>query len=347
MSARSQVPFSAPERVILGIETSCDETAAAVLVEGQLRAHVVSSQLDHRAYGGVVPELASRAHERRIVPVVQNALEQAGLAPVDLTAIAVTYGPGLIGSLMVGVNFAKGMASALGIPLVGVHHLEGHIYAIFLEPDPPPFPFLCLTVSGGHTVLVRVEAPLRHRVLGQTRDDAAGEAFDKVAKLLGLEYPGGPALERLAARGDRGFVPLPRPRLGGSLDYSFSGLKTSVLYYLKRLPEEERMRLLEAHRADIAASFQEAVIAALLDPLLRAAEQTGDRHIVLSGGVAANQALRRRLEAVCAERGWSLHVPRPSFCTDNAAMIAMAGYFRLRAGHRSPLSLAPQATVSL
>ncbi|MCS7081431.1 MAG: tRNA (adenosine(37)-N6)-threonylcarbamoyltransferase complex transferase subunit TsaD [Bacteroidetes bacterium] len=347
MFSVSQAHDVAPDRVILGIESSCDETAAAVLIEGRLAAHVVSSQLDHRPYGGVVPELASRAHLRRIVPVVERALAEAQIRKADLTAVAVTYGPGLIGSLLVGTSFAKALASALGIPLVGVHHLEGHIYAIFLEPEPPPFPFLCLVVSGGHTALVRVEAPFRHRTLGQTRDDAAGEALDKVAKLLGLEYPGGPAIERLAAEGDPRFLRLPRPNLGPSLDYSFSGLKTAVLHALKRLPDPERTRLRQEHLADLAASFQTAVVEALLEPLLRAAERTGDRHVVLSGGVAANRALRRRLQEVAAERSWRLYVPRPAFCTDNAAMIAMAGYLKLRQGHQSPLSLAPQATVPL
>ncbi len=334
-------------RTILGIETSCDDTAAAVVVEGKLRSNVVASQqTTHLRYGGVVPELASRDHQRRIVPVVRQALQEAGLTSRDLDAIAVTYGPGLVGSLLVGLSFAKAFALGLGRPLIGVNHLEGHIYSVFIEPPSPPFPYLCLIVSGGHTQLMRVEEGFRHTLLGRTRDDAAGEAFDKVARLLGLGYPGGPEIDRLARQGNPNFVTFPRPRLEG-YDFSFSGLKTAVLYYLNQFPETERARLLAQHRADLCASFQQAVVDVLIDALRRAIQDTGLRHVAIVGGVSANSALRAAAQALAEELDVRLYIPPLAYCMDNAAMIAITGYFKACAGLESPLTLAaaPALTV--
>jgi len=334
-------------RTILGIETSCDDTAAAVVVEGKLRSNVVASQqATHLRYGGVVPELASRDHQRRIVPVVRQALQEAGLTPRDLDAVAVTYGPGLVGSLLVGLSFAKAFALGLGRPLIGVNHLEGHIYSVFIEPPSPPFPYLCLIVSGGHTQLMRVDEGFRHTLLGRTRDDAAGEAFDKVARLLELGYPGGPEIDRLARQGDPNFVAFPRPRLEG-YDFSFSGLKTAVRYYLDQFSEAERARLLAQHRADLCASFQQAVVDVLIDALRRAIQDTGLRHVAIVGGVSANSALRAAAQALAEELDVRLYIPPLAYCMDNAAMIAITGYFKARAGLESPLTLAavPALTV--
>jgi N6-L-threonylcarbamoyladenine synthase len=324
--------------VILGIESSCDDTAAAVAAAGRLRSTVVSSQLIHTQFGGVVPELASRAHQRLIVPVVEQALHEAGISREDLDAVAVTYGPGLAGSLLVGLSFAKAFAFGLGVPLVGVNHLEGHIYSVHLNEHAPAFPFLCLIVSGGHTQLVLVEEAFEHRVLGATRDDAAGEAFDKVAKLLQLGYPGGPLIDRLARQGDPAFHAFPRSRPGG-YDFSFSGLKTSVLYYLNGFDEAARAALLKEHLADVCASFQQAVVDVLIGALRLAAEETGVRDIAIVGGVSANSALRRSAEILAEETGSRLHVPLPEYCVDNAAMIAIAGGLKLATGHTSSLTL--------
>ncbi len=332
--------------VILGIETSCDDTAAAVVIGGQLSANVVASQqTTHLRYGGVVPELASRDHQRRIVPVVRQALQEAGLHPQDLDAIAVTYGPGLVGSLLVGLSFAKAFALGLGRPLIGVNHLEGHIYSVFIEPPSPPFPYLCLIVSGGHTQLVRVDAGFRHTLLGRTRDDAAGEAFDKVARLLGLGYPGGPEIDRLARQGRPDFVTFPRPRLEG-YDFSFSGLKTAVRYYLDQFSQAERIRLLEQHRADLCASFQQAVVDVLIDTLRRAILDTGLRHVAIVGGVSANSGLRAAAQALAESLDVQLYIPPLPYCMDNAAMIAITGYFKAKSGWKSPLTLAATPTLS-
>lgn len=331
---------------LLGIESSCDDTAAAVVVDGRLRSNVVSSQLDHAIYGGVVPEIASRAHQRLIVPVVDEALRKADVRLPDLSAIAVTYGPGLAGSLLVGLSFAKSLALALGRPLIGVNHLEGHMYSVFIEEPSPPFPYLCLTVSGGHTQLTVVEPAFQHRLLGQTRDDAAGEAFDKVAKLLGLGYPGGPVIDRLARNGDPAFIAFPRTRLPG-YETSFSGIKTSVLYALEKMSGSERETLRTNHLADLCASFQAAVIDMLMDPLLRAVADTGIRHVAIAGGVSANSALRERAGKAAEKEGFSLYIPPLAYCMDNAAMIAVTGHFKHLAGLESPLTLtaAPNLTV--
>jgi N6-L-threonylcarbamoyladenine synthase len=317
---------------ILGIESSCDDTAAAVLEDDVLRSNVVSSQHEiHDSYGGVVPELASRDHQRLILPVVQEALGRAGRAPDGIDAVAATYGPGLPGSLLVGFSFAKAFARGLGVPMVAVNHLEGHVYSVDLEAPRPPRPFLCLIVSGGHTQLVHVEAGFRHRVLGRTRDDAAGEAFDKAAQLFGLGYPGGPAIDRRAGRGDPAFHDFPRSNVG-DFDFSFSGLKTAVLYYLRDVPVDEREAFLERHRDDLCASFQAAVVDVLVGAVRRAAAATGAEHVAVVGGVAANGELRRRVADAGQADGFAVHVPALDHCMDNAAMIARAGAHRLAAG---------------
>jgi N6-L-threonylcarbamoyladenine synthase len=334
------------EPVILGIETSCDDTAAAIMVGPALRSSVISSQWIHARYGGVVPELASRAHQRLIVPIVETALRDAGVGIADLDAVAVTYGPGLAGSLLVGLSFAKTLALGRGIPLIGVNHLEGHIYSAQLVPPIPPFPYLCLIVSGGHTQLVVVEEGFEHRVLGKTRDDAAGEAFDKVAKLLGLPYPGGPEIDRLAREGDPGFHRFPRPKLG-RFEFSFSGLKTSVLYYLNALPPDARTAHLDAHRADLCASFQHTVVEVLVDALVEAVAHTGIRHVAVVGGVSANSALRNEAHAAATANAFSLYIPPLAYCMDNAAMIAATGFYKYRSSSFSPLTLTARPDLSV
>ena len=330
--------------VLLAIESSCDDTAAAVVAGGRLQASVVSSQAVHAQYGGVVPELASRDHQRLIVPVVEQALEEAGVVASDLDAVAVTYGPGLAGSLLVGLSFAKAYAFALDVPLVGVNHLEGHIYSVFIDEPAPAFPYLCLIVSGGHTQLVLVEDGFRHRTLGTTRDDAAGEAFDKVAKLLGLGYPGGPAIDRLAQSGDPSFHAFPRTRLG--LDFSFSGLKTSVLYYLNGLGDD-RDAWLEAHLPDVCAAFQQAVVDVLVSALRDGIAQTGARHLAIAGGVSANTALRQAARTLADETGAHLYIPAPRYSVDNAAMIGVTAHYKWKAGQTSPLSLTVHPNLAL
>ncbi len=332
--------------VILGIESSCDDTGAAVIEGRELRSNVTASQMVHQRYGGVVPELASRAHQRVIVPVVREALEQAHTSLENIDAVAVTYGPGLAGSLLVGLSFAKGLALGRRLPLIGVNHLEGHMYSVFLAKETPSFPYLCLTVSGGHTQLALVKAPFNHVLLGQTRDDAAGEAFDKIAKLLELPYPGGPQIDRLAKEGDPRFHRFPRARLEG-YDFSFSGLKTSVLYYLNRHAPEARKELLQTHRADIAASVQAAIVDVLLEAIERAVVETGVREVAIVGGVSANSELRERAHILAEKKGFSLYIPPLPYCMDNAAMIAMAGVFKWEAGMFNPLTLtaAPNLTI--
>jgi tRNA N6-adenosine threonylcarbamoyltransferase len=324
-------------KVVLGIETSCDETAAAVLADGRrVLSSVVASQDDvHAPYGGVVPELASRRHIEVIVPVVEKALTDAGVALGDLDGIAVTYGPGLVGSLLVGCSMAKALAWVHRLPLVGVNHLEGHVYASFLTEEAPEYPFLALVVSGGHTALYHASAPLTYHLIGQTRDDAAGEAFDKVAKLLGLGFPGGPIIQRTAERGDPRAIEFPLAQMtDGASDFSFSGIKTSVSLYVRR-----HRPLGEAQVADVAASFQAAVVKMLVRKTVRAAIRIGVKRVVLTGGVAANGPLRTALHAEAEQHGIRLHIPPPRLCTDNAAMITAAGTVRLAAGERAPLTL--------
>ena len=335
--------------VILGIESSCDDTSAAVIRDGYLLSNVIASQDVHKAYGGVVPELASRAHELNIVPVVSEALSRAGIKASDLTAIAFTRGPGLLGSLLVGTSFAKAMGVALDIPVIMVNHLQGHILADFIkqegkEAHQPAFPYLCLLVSGGNSQIVRVDDPLHFEILGQTIDDAVGEAFDKCSKMMGLGYPGGPVIDRLAKQGDPERFKFAKPHVPG-LDYSFSGIKTSLLYFvrdeLRKDPE-----FMEKNKEDICASFQKALIDILLDKLIKAAKQTGIREITIGGGVSANSGLRGRIEEEGRRRGWNTYLPEFKFTTDNAAMIAIAGYYHYLAGERTPLDVAPVSRMA-
>ncbi len=339
--------MSRSDQLILGIETSCDDTAAAIVSGGRLISSIVSSQPLHDRYGGVVPELASRDHQKNIVTVARTALREASVTLSDVDAIAVTYGPGLAGSLLVGLSFAKGLSASLGVPLVGVNHIEGHIYSVFIDEPSPPFPFLCLIVSGGHTMLVHVREEGQHEVLGTTRDDAAGEAFDKVAKMLGLPYPGGPQIDRLASQGNPEFHLFPRARLDG-YDYSFSGVKTSMLYFLNGIPKVDRRRYLEDNMSDLCASFQSAVVEMIMDPLSRAARDTRIQAIALTGGVSANSGLRDAAATFCQDNGLDLYVPEPSYCMDNAAMIATAAHHMLAVGITSPLTLTadPAATLA-
>lgn len=336
---------------ILGIDTSCDETAASVVADGRnILSNVVSSQVDiHKRYGGVVPELASRSHIEAILPVVERALGDAMIEVTDLSAIAVTKGPGLIGSLLVGVSVAKAVSYATGIPLVAVNHLEGHIASIFLE-EKVSFPFVSLVVSGGHTSLYYVKDFGEYEELGRTRDDAAGEAYDKVAKFLNLGYPGGPIIDRVAKEGDPNAVKFPRPYLPKSIDFSFSGLKTAVVNYMgeiERLGHFPRRKGKEIGIADIAASFQQAVIDVLIYKVLKAAEKKKTKGVVLSGGVAANSSLRREIMDKAKEEGLKVYIPSPGLCTDNAAMIASIGYHYHKRGIHASLDLNPEAYLPL
>ena len=326
--------------LILGIETSCDETAAAVVEAGKtVHSNVVSSQDEvHARYGGVVPELASRVHIRMIPAVIDQALQKADVTLADIHGVAVTQGPGLVGSLLVGLGAAKSLAMALELPLVGVNHLEAHVAANFLEQDPPPFPFSALVVSGGHTNLFYASDHLTYRTLGQTRDDAAGEAFDKVAKFLGLGYPGGVVIDRMAKMGDPASVAFPRAMMDDdSLDFSFSGLKTAVITHLKKHPLEDPG--LEQKQADLVAAFQEAVVDVLVSKALRAEARNRTGHLVLAGGVAANSRLRAQLAQAASSAGITLHVPRLAYCTDNAVGVATLGYHHLRLGRRASWDL--------
>jgi N6-L-threonylcarbamoyladenine synthase len=316
---------------ILGIESSCDDTSAAVLRNGLLLSNVTASQAVHEAYGGVVPELASRAHQQNVVPVVSEAIKRAGIQKEQLSAIAFTRGPGLMGSLLVGVNFAKGFARSLGIPLIDVNHLQGHVMAHFIKSEElgeasPPFPFLCLLVSGGNSQIVLVRAYNDMEVLGQTIDDAAGEAIDKCSKVMGLGYPGGPIIDRLARQGNPKAYTFAEPHIPG-LDYSFSGLKTSFLYSLRKWIEDDP-DFIEHHKEDLAASLEWTIVDILMKKLRLAVKQTGIKHVAVAGGVSANNGLRNAFHDHARRYGWTIYIPKFSYTTDNAAMIGMVGYYK-------------------
>lgn len=335
--------------LVLGIETSCDETSASVLRDGKVLSNVISSQLVHKTYGGVVPELASRAHQRLIVEVVDEALRRAEVTKEELNGIAATQGPGLVGALLVGLNFAKAMAYGLDVPFVGVNHMEGHLYSVFLSDPQPAYPFVSLIVSGGHTMLVHVTAPFTLTILGQTRDDAAGEAFDKVAKMLNIGYPGGPAIDKLAKEGNPSAIKFPRTFLSeDSYDFSFSGIKTSVLYFLKNNGLlEDPSRIDRKLLVDICAGFQEAVVDVLVAKTLNAAARLAVHDVALAGGVSANSRLRQRLQDECEKNNLRLFSPRMEYCMDNGAMIAYAGWMRLGMGHTSPFDIPAIANMEL
>lgn len=310
---------------ILAIESSCDDTSAAIVRNGKVLSNVVASQDVHKIYGGVVPEVASRAHQVHIVPVVEVALQQAGITKDELDAIAFTRGPGLIGSLLVGVSFAKAFALSLNLPLIEINHMQAHVLAHFAEEPKPTFPFLCLTVSGGHTQIVLVRDYHDMEALGQTIDDAAGEAFDKTGKLLGLDYPAGPLIDKLAQQGTPRFE-FPEPQIP-NLDFSFSGLKTSILYFLKK-EVETNPNFIQDNLADICASVQARIVSILLKKLKKAAQQTGIQEIAIAGGVSANSGLRKSLKELGEKEGWNIFIPRFEYCTDNAAMIGITGYYK-------------------
>ncbi len=330
---------------ILGIESSCDDTSAAVLKDTQMLSSVIANQDVHQKFGGVVPELASRAHQQNIIPVVEVALQQAKITKNQLSAVAFTRGPGLLGSLLVGTSFAKAFAMGLGIPIIEVNHLKAHILSHFVEDetqqDHPEFPFLCLTVSGGHTQIVKVNSASDMVIMGKTIDDAAGEAFDKAAKIMGLPYPGGPEIDKLAKTGNPMAFSFPEPRIG-ELDYSFSGLKTSFLYFLRdRLKEDDDF--IEKHKADLAASIQRTIISILMKKLRMAVKQTGLNQVAIAGGVSANSGLRNAMKQEAAQNGWKVFLPPFKYTTDNAAMIAVAGYFKYLEKDFAPQSITPYA----
>ncbi len=335
--------------IILGIESSCDDTSAAVIRDGVLMSNVIASQKVHELYGGVVPELASRAHQQNIVPVVSEAIRQAGIKKEDVSAIAFTLGPGLLGSLLVGTSFAKGLALAINRPLVDVNHLHGHVLSHFIKEDEttqvPEFPFLCLLVSGGNSQIIKVNSPYDMEILGQTIDDAAGEAFDKCAKVMGLPYPGGPYIDRLAAEGDSKKFKFAKPHIA-DLNYSFSGLKTSFLYTL-RDALKQNPNFIEENKADLAASLQATIIDILMDKLSKAVKLTGIKQIAIGGGVSANSGVRQAVQDYCDKHHLRAFIPKRSFTTDNAAMIAVAGYFKYLKGDFCALGDVPYARVTV
>jgi N6-L-threonylcarbamoyladenine synthase len=315
---------------ILAIESSCDDSSAAVIINGKLCSNIVASQAIHTKWGGVVPELASRAHQQYIVPVVAEALEKANITKSDLNAIAFTRGPGLLGSLLVGTSFAKALAMGLNIPLIDVHHMQAHVLAHFIEEPQPAFPFLCLTVSGGHTQIVFVRSPLDMEIIGETQDDAVGEAFDKTAKLLNLPYPGGPLIDKYAKEGNPDRFEFPMVEMKG-LNFSFSGIKTAFLYFLQK-ETKKNPNFVAENIADICASMQSTLIKILLQKLRKAARQYKIREIAIAGGVSANSGLRTELQKLGETEGWNIYIPAFQYCTDNAGMIAMAGHFKAQAG---------------
>jgi N6-L-threonylcarbamoyladenine synthase len=326
---------------ILAIESSCDETAAAVCRDGVILSNYIANQTIHEQYGGVVPELASRAHMQHIVPVVHAALQKAGCELQTVNAIAFTQAPGLIGSLLVGAQFAKSLSLALHVPLIAVHHMQAHVLANLIEDPRPEFPFLCLTVSGGHTQIVLCESPYSLKVIGETMDDAAGEAFDKSAKLLGLPYPGGPLIDKYAQQGNPHRFKFPEPQIPG-LGFSFSGLKTAILYFLQE-NKAANPQFIEENLADICASIQHRIVSILLNKVKIAALQTGIKHICIAGGVSANSGLRQAFTQMGQQNNWQTYIPAFQYCTDNAAMIAITGYYKYQQGQFADLSVSPTA----
>lgn len=336
--------------IILGIESSCDDTSAAVIKDGILLSNVIASQSVHEAFGGVVPELASRAHQQNIVPVVSEAIKRAGVDKKDLSAIAFTAGPGLIGSLLVGTSFAKGLSSALNIPMICVNHLHGHVLSHFIKEDEntevPEFPYMCLLISGGNSQIIKVDDYNKMEILGQTIDDAAGEAFDKCAKVMGLPYPGGPHIDRLAAEGNPERFKFSKPHIPG-LDYSFSGLKTSFLYTLRDEIKNDP-DFIEKNKADLAASLQKTIIDILIDKLAKAAKQHPEiRQIAIGGGVSANSGVRNAIDDFCKRHHLKAFIPKRAFTTDNAAMVAIAGHFKYLNNEFTDVNIAPFARVEI
>jgi N6-L-threonylcarbamoyladenine synthase len=343
--------------VILAIESSCDETSAAVCAEGKVLSNFIATQAIHEQYGGVVPELASRAHMQHIVPVVDKALKEAKHTLAEVDAIAFTQSPGLIGSLLVGGQFAKSLALALDKPLIAVHHMQAHVLANLIDDPKPSFPFLCLTVSGGHTQIVLCESPVKMKVIGETIDDAAGEAFDKSAKLLGLPYPGGPLIDKYAKEGNPNRFPFPEPQIAG-LNFSFSGLKTSILYFLQNAgksnlfkeeftaTEEEKQTFIQDNLADICASIQHRIVTILLNKVKKAAAETGIKDICLAGGVSANSGLRNSFQEMGKKYNWNTYIPAFQYCTDNAGMIAITAYYKFLEGQTDPITISSSARAA-
>jgi N6-L-threonylcarbamoyladenine synthase len=327
--------------VILGIESSCDETSAAVCADGQMLSNIIANQTIHEAYGGVVPELASRVHQQNIIPAVQQAIFNAKINKNDIDAVAFTRGPGLLGSLLVGVSFAKSFALALGKPLIEVNHMQGHVLAHFIVDNKPSFPFLCLTVSGGHTQIVLVKDYFDMHIIGQTTDDAAGEALDKTSKVLGLPYPGGPVIDKYARQGNPDAYQFPEPQIPG-FDFSFSGLKTAIMYFIRDNVKADP-DFMQKHMADICASVEKRVVTILLNKLKKATIEYGIKDIALAGGVSANTGLRQGLQHLAAQMGWHAFIPKFEYCTDNAAMIAIAGYYKYLKGEFAGQEIAPLA----
>lgn len=336
--------------IILGIESSCDDTSAAIIQDGRILTNIIGTQKVHEQYGGVVPELASRAHQQNIIPVVNQAIKESGIEKNQISAVAFTRGPGLLGSLLVGVSFAKSFALGLGVPLIDVNHMQGHILAHFIKEkdgsgNPPNFPFLCLTVSGGHTQIVNVKDYLSFELIGETIDDAAGEAFDKSAKLLGLPYPGGPLIDKYAIEGNPKAFTFGIPKVDG-LNFSFSGLKTSILYFIQKKIKEDP-KFIENNLADICASIQHSIINILMKKIEKAAKESQINDIAIAGGVSANSGLRKRLQEMEQSHQWKTYIPPFSYCTDNAAMIAITGYYKFINNEFCSQSITPQARLSI
>lgn len=330
---------------ILAIESSCDETSAAVIRDGEVLSNFIANQKVHEQYGGVVPELASRAHQQNIIPVVEAALKKSGVSKEELKAIAFTQSPGLIGSLLVGCCFAKSLALGLDLPLIAVHHMQAHVLANFISDPKPSFPFLCLTVSGGHTQIVLVEDYLKMKVMGQTLDDAAGEAFDKTAKILGLPYPGGPLIDKYAKEGNPQRFSFPEPQIP-RLNFSFSGLKTAILYFVQEQTKKDP-DFIQNNRADICASVQHRIITILMNKLVKAAKETGIKEVCIAGGVSANSGLRQAMKAYSEKYGWNHYIPEFQYCTDNAGMISITAYYKYLAGEFADLTVSPSARSSM